>query len=226
MRVSDCFMELIAYVAYFRGSVAKRQPSFDEVKNSVHRLISESERSIEGTSVSREDYDQARFAVFAWIDEAILSSEWHERNRWQGEQLQLSYFRTSEAGEQFFERLGAIGPHQREVREVYFLCLAMGFRGQYHNEGDEFLLEGLKSSNLKLLTGSSVGIPSLDRDELFPEAYVVTDADADPRYAGKGRFSFFTLACIAFPLVLYGGLYLIYRFILGNVGDNLLKVVG
>lgn len=226
MRLSDCFMEMIAYVAYFRSSVAKRQPSFDEVKNTIHRLISESERAIEGTSISREDYDQARFAVFAWIDETLLSSDWAEKNRWQGEQLQLGYYRTAEAGEQFFERLGAIGPHQREVREVYYLCLAMGFLGRYCHEGDEFLLEGLKTSNLKLLTGSSVGIPSLDREELFPEAYVVTDANADPRYARKDNFSLFTLACIAFPLLLYGGLYLIYRFILSNVGDNLLRVVG
>ena len=226
MRLSDCFMEMIAYVAYFKSSVAKRQPSFDEVKNTIQRLISESERAVEETTIPREDYDQARFAVFAWIDEAILSSSWKEKGRWQGEQLQLTYYRTSEAGEQFFDRLGTLGPHQRDVREVYYLCLAMGFLGRYCHEGDEFLLDGLKTSNLKLLTGSSVGIPSLDRGELFPDAYVAPDTDADPRYAGKDRFSFFTLACIAFPLLLYGGLYLIYRFILSNVGENLLKAVG
>jgi hypothetical protein len=47
----------------------------------------------------------------------------------------------------------------------------MGFMGRYGNAEDAFLLEQLKTSNLKVLTGASVGIPSLKKGELFPEAY-------------------------------------------------------
>ena len=79
--------------------------------------------------------------------------------------------KTSDAGELFFERLNAIGPHQRDVREVYYLCLSLGFTGQYCNPGDDFMLEQLRLSNLKLLTGSSMGVPSLDKESLFPDAY-------------------------------------------------------
>ena len=128
------------------------------------------------------------------------------------------------AGELFFERLSAIGPHQQEVREVYYLCLAMGFLGRYCQQGDEFLIDGLKTSNLKLLTGSSVGIPNLEHGELFPEAYA-EDGQAASGPERRSRFSWFTLACIGFPVLLYGGLFLIYRFILGNVGDSLMKAV-
>ncbi len=225
MRLTDCFMELIAYVAYMMKTVDAKQPPFDQVKTDIQRMISESERCAEKEGFSREDYDLARFAVCAWIDETILSSPWNERNRWQGEQLQLVYYKTTDAGEIFFDRLNAIGPHQREVREVYYLCLALGFQGQYCKEGDDFLLDQVKTSNLKLLTGSSVGIPSLERGELFPEAYVSESGQLEQTRSGRSRFSLFSVAFVLFPILLFGGLFFIYRFILDNVGDGLLKTV-
>ncbi len=224
MRLTDCFAELIAYVTYFLKTVNTRQPSFDQVKADMQRLISESQQVLDQGAFSPEDYDQARFAVFAWIDEAILSSSWNEKNRWQGEQLQRFYYQTTDAGEIFFDRLNAIGPHQRDVREVFYLCLAMGFSGRFCHEGDEYLLEQVKTSNLKLLTGSSMGLPSLEKGELFPEAYPSGSAELSSR-VGRGRFSIFTLLCIGLPVVLYLFLFLVYWFILGNIGDNLLSTV-
>jgi len=177
MRLTDCFIELVAYAAYFLKTVAKRQPPFDQVKADIQRLISKSQESLNNGAFSQEDYDLARFAIFAWIDEAILNSSWKEKHLWQGEQLQRFYYQTADAGEIFFERLNTLGPHQRDVREVYYLCLSIGFMGRYCHEGDEYLLEQLKTSNLKLLTGSSVGLPSLEKGELFPEAYPVESSE-------------------------------------------------
>jgi len=224
MRLTDCFMELIAYVAYFLKTVATRQPPFDQVKAEVQRLISASEQCLKNGAFSREDYDLARFAICAWVDEAILSSSWNEKGQWQGEQLQRLYYQRADAGEIFFDRLNALGPHQRDVREVYYLCLAMGFAGRYCHEGDEYLLEQLKTSNLKLLTGSSVGLPSLERTELFPEAYPAGPGEVAQRKR-KVQFSTFHLLCLAAPVVLFGALFVIYRFILSNIGDNFLGTV-
>ncbi|MEA1899607.1 MAG: DotU family type IV/VI secretion system protein [Thermodesulfobacteriota bacterium] len=222
MRLTDCFIELVAYAAYFLKTVAKRQPPFDQVKADIQRLISKSQESLNNGAFSQEDYDLARFAIFAWIDEAILNSSWKEKHLWQGEQLQRFYYQTADAGEIFFERLNTLGPHQRDVREVYYLCLAIGFMGRYCHEGDEYLLEQLKTSNLKLLTGSSVGLPSLEKGELFPEAYPVESSEVIS-LKGEKRFSTFTLLCLGTPVLLYSVLYLIYRFILNNIGESLLS---
>ena len=222
MRLTDCFIELVAYAAYFLKTVAKRQPAFDQVKADIQRLISKSQEHLNQGAFSQEDYDLARFAIFAWIDEAILNSSWKEKHLWQGEQLQRFYYQTADAGEIFFERLNTLGPHQRDVREVYYLCLAIGFMGRYCHEGDEYLLEQLKTSNLKLLTGSSVGLPSLEKGELFPEAYPVESREVtSPK--GKKPFSTFTLLCLGAPVLLYSVLFLIYRFILNNIGESLLS---
>jgi len=224
MRLTDCFMELIAYVAYFLKSVDTKQPPFETVKGEIDRLISESYRHFEKDGSPSEDYDMARFAVFAWIDEAILNSRWKERGRWQGELLQRVHYQTTDAGELFYERRNTISLQQRDVREVYYLCLAMGFTGRHCHPGDEFLLGQLKSSNLKLLTGSSAGLPALDRIVLFPEAYTDSGKRELPQNKGKG-VSAFTFLCIGFPVVLFVFLFIIYRFILGSIGSNLFNTV-
>jgi len=224
MRLTDCFVELVAYVAYFLKTVAKKQPPFEQVKADIQRLVSESEDCFKSGAFSQEDYDLARFAICAWVDEAVLSSTWNEKGRWQGEQLQRLYYQTADAGEIFFDRLNALGPHQRDVREVYYLCLAMGFMGRYCHEGDEYLLEQLKTSNLKLLTGSSVGLPSLERTELFPEAYPAGSREVAPGKR-KIQFSTFHLLCLFAPVVLFGVLFVIYRFVLSNIGENFLSTV-
>lgn len=224
MHLTDCFMELIGYVAYFQKTVASKQPPFDQVKADVTRLLTESESCYKKGQFSQEDYDQARFVVCAWIDEVILSSPWSHKNLWQREQLQRLHYHTADAGEEVFERLNALGFHQREAREIYYLCLALGFRGRFINEGDEHLLDQLKTSNLKFLMGSSVGIPSLARAELFPEAHQMDT----PEFEGqkrKGRFSFLTLVGLAAPVLLFGVLFYIYRFVLSGIGENILRTL-
>jgi len=222
MRLTDCFMDLVAYVAYFLRTVDNKQTPFDQVKSDIQRLMSETEVFLKEGSFLQDDYDLARFAVCAWVDEALLSSSWSEKGKWQAEQLQRLYYQTTDGGEIFFDRLNALGPHQRDVREVYYLCLAMGFMGRYCNEGDEYLLEQLKTSNLKVLTGSSMGIPSLDQTDLFPEAYPVETAQAAPENANLS-LSGFTLLCVGAPVVLFAVLFFIYYFILGNVGETILN---
>lgn len=224
MRLMDYFIKLVAYVAFFLKTVAARQPSFEQVKADIHRLISESEEELKNGNFPPEEYDLARFAVFAWIDEAILNSSWDHKDQWQGEQLQRLYYQTADAGEIFFDRLNAVGPHQRDVREVYYLCLAMGFVGRYCHEGDEYLLDQLKTSNLKLLTGSSVGLPALDKTELFPEAYPAETGETGSIGTRYG-FAPFTLICLGFPVIIYIVLFVIYRFILDSVGENLMRTI-
>ncbi len=224
MHLSDCFIELVAYVAYFLKTVETRQAPYDQVKADVLRLLTQSESCLKKNLFPAEDYDLARFAICAWVDESILQSAWNQKTRWQREQLQRLYYQTTDAGELFFERLNSLGFHQRDVREVYYICLALGFKGRFIHAGDEYLLGQVKSSNLKLLIGSSVGIPSLERADLFPEAYPVESTGVG--YSKTRRqFSIVTLACLLGPVVFFVLLYLIYRFALSGIAENFLRAV-
>jgi type VI secretion system protein ImpK len=214
----------MAFVAYMTKSDTSRQPPFDQVNSEIQRLITESEAVFNQGDFSRQDYDLARFAVFAWIDERLLSSQWEGRTNWVREQLQRRYYQTADAGELFFKKLNSIGPHQRDVREVYYICLAMGFAGQYCNEGDDYLLEQLKTSNLKVLSGGSMGVPALDQGKLFPKAYP-DDQQRQPSAKQSRRFSMASLICILFPLILLGGMFFIYQFVLNNISQALISTV-
>lgn len=224
MHLTDSFMELVAYVVYFVKTVGAKQPPYEQAKADILRLLTQSENVVKRGLFSQEDYDLGRFMICAWVDETILNSAWNQKAQWQREQLQRLYYHTLDAGEEAFERLNGLGLHQREVREVYYLCLALGFKGRFHHPGDEYLLEQVKTSNLKLLLGSSVGLPSLERAELFPEAYPVEAVELGVQKQ-KFRLSPFTIACLAGPVILFGLLFLIYQFALSGVGENFLKAV-
>jgi type VI secretion system protein ImpK len=219
MRLTDCFIELIAYTAYFIRSVEQKQPPYEQVKADILRTLSQSDDCLKKNLFPAEEYDMARFAVCAWVDEVVLNSPWQEKDHWKREQLQRLFYRTTDAGEEFFERLNMVGYHQREVREVYFLCLALGFMGRYCHPGDEVLLAQVKSSNLKLLMGSSVGPPSLDRAELFPEAYQIGDMEPLVQKR-RSAIQLVNILGIVGPVLLFGLLYLIYNFTLDSIMEN------
>ena len=219
MNLIDCFIELIAYVSYLIKSLPSEQPGYERVKADISELIANSQSH----QISSGDFELAQFAVFAWIDEVILSSQWQEKLKWQGDPLQRSYFQTVDAGELFFDKLNELEPQQLEVREVYYICLALGFSGRFCNPGDEFLLNQLKSSNLKLLSGNQETVEALKDKRLFPEAY--SDGSGLGATVKRRFFRLGPVLAAGAPVILLVLLFVIYRFSLSSVGENLIKSI-
>jgi type VI secretion system protein ImpK len=223
MYLSDYYIDIIAYVTYFlRSPETQESSSCEAVLADIQRLLLQSEEGVKKGLVTADDHDAARFAVCAWVDEAILNSSWSGKNGWMSRQLQQTYYNTTEAGEKFFQRLQSLGPHQLQVREVYYLCLALGFTGRYFN--DEYLLEQIKTANLKLLLGSSLGLPSLERLDLFPEAHPAADVEIDGQ-AGPKKSVWPTFVAVSAPVLLFVVLFVVFFFILDNVGEHYLNMV-
>jgi type VI secretion system protein ImpK len=82
--------------------------------------------------VPQEDVQQAKYAICAFIDEMILTSSWPIKESWADKPLQLAYFNDFSAGEEFYTKIDTLrGAKKNAVLEVYYLCLALGFRGKY-----------------------------------------------------------------------------------------------
>jgi type VI secretion system protein ImpK len=223
-RLCDSFVGVQAYLSCLLNSVETRQPPYVEVKEQIHRLLSESEEKLARGLAGSDDYDQARFAICSWVDEAILSSTWQHKNLWLDDQLQRFHYNTADAGEQFFVHLDDLGVQQREVREVYYLCLALGFTGRYCHPGDERHLERIKTAQLELLLDCPQGVPTLERAELFPEALpgrTPEPGTTPPKAASRLAKAI----CLAAPVLLFGILYLIYYFTLSGISENFLRTV-
>ncbi len=166
--VRDVFTDLIAYVLFFLGSLDQRSPSLSEVREKIKSLIAEQEKRAKSGDVLWESYLEARFAVLSWVDEVILTSTWPNRNQWQ--HLMLPYHGTLNAGEEFFERLERLPSDAREVREVYYLCLRLGFLGQCALDDGSNQIGKLQHALYRQLSDAPNDIRQ-SYPRLFPEAY-------------------------------------------------------
>jgi type VI secretion system protein ImpK len=90
------------------------------------------------------DLAEVRYALVAFIDEQILKSNWAGRTEWMREPLQLTLFNRTDAGEAFFTRMnGLLNENRHEALSAFYLCLALGFRGQYGMGGNPAALSSL-----------------------------------------------------------------------------------
>jgi len=84
---------------------------------------------------SATDVEDANFAVVAFLDEAVLTSD-PSATEWAQKSLGEELFGQRSAGEMFFKRLEALRANRdsqslAEVLEVYYLCLLLGYEGKF-----------------------------------------------------------------------------------------------
>lgn len=128
----DLCSDLLAFALQLKkssdpGTAEALKPRIDEQFRSLEARARQAD-------IPQEDVLLAKYAVAAFIDEMILTSSWPIKEAWMGKPLQLEYFNDFSAGEEFYaklETLRAANPRKLGVLEVYYLCLALGFRGKY-----------------------------------------------------------------------------------------------
>ncbi|MBU5613049.1 DotU family type IV/VI secretion system protein [Geomonas azotofigens] len=215
MRLIDCFMPLLAHVVEFRNQVTGTAAEYAQVKAEIRQLLEQAQALSRGGGCDPAHFDEARFIVCAWVDETLLGSQWSGRQLWQHEQLQRLFYNTTEAGVEAFDRLETL--EGEEVREVYCSCLALGFRGRYIGEQGEYVLEQLRTAQLKRLLGEAEAVPPLDGLALFPDA--LPELPVPPIRAVPPPFALTPLSAVlvAAPVILFALMYLVYRYVLNGL---------
>jgi len=216
MRLVDCFTELLAFAKQYLQQPTQDYSAF---RARIVQLIGEAgARGLEH-GFSNEECDAALFAVVAWLDEAVLSSAWSEVGRWQKEPLQAIYFRTARAGLEFFTRLDTLSPQQREIREVYVLCLLLGFKGRYVYQTDRGMLIAAQQKQVALLVDDPALLKLEGGHRLFPGAYPGARAADAPKGIGQ-RWSALTINLVVTPPVVALVLYLTYYTVLSRMAQD------
>ncbi len=178
-------------------SAARDLPSPDVLQRRVSSLFDQMARKCREAGIPDEDANEAKYAIAAFTDEQIFRSAWPGRSQWMGQPLQLIYFNENTAGEGFFQRMAQLQnqPQRAHVLEIYYLCLCLGFQGQYAVRGGEGL--GPIIDQLGSRLGSSLG----NTDVISPHG--------EPREAFRGlmrremplvglSIAFFGLAIVVF----------------------------
>jgi type VI secretion system protein ImpK len=106
----------------------------DVLRQRVRGLLERMEREARKAGLSQTDIRLAVFALVAFLDETIIASEWNRKEDWLTRPLQLELFDRFDAGEEFFsnlERLRRSPQENMSLLRIYYLCMALGFRGKY-----------------------------------------------------------------------------------------------
>lgn len=171
----ELFSELIGYVLLFdqANQQGQFQPSYEQTRRDIEALLEQEKATVKREGMLDRDYQDASFAVIAWADETILKhSTWKYHAEWSALPLQLEYFQTRNAGEEFFDRLERLRPEQNAIRDVYYVCLGLGFSGRYFLG----LEDELKLNQIRHEQARHLSLPVEDIEEigkLTPQPYEV-----------------------------------------------------
>ncbi|MEM1043044.1 MAG: type IVB secretion system protein IcmH/DotU [Bacteroidota bacterium] len=139
-RLADVYAPCFSLALQLRAT--QEYGDAEMLRRRIKHLLETTRREAEGTGLAPEDIREAEFALVAFLDETLLSSGWSQKNQWLSNPLQLELYDRFDAGETFFDRLDGMranpGLHA-EVLEVYYLCMALGFKGKYQLHGQEEL---------------------------------------------------------------------------------------
>jgi type VI secretion system protein ImpK len=120
-------------------SIAQALPPAEELQRRINMMFDQMSRRCREVGIPEEDFTEAKYAIAAFIDEQVLRADWPGRNQWLARPLQFVFFNENTAGEGFFSHMQALQAqtHRAHVLEIYYLCLALGFQGQYAVSGGE-----------------------------------------------------------------------------------------
>lgn len=96
------------------------------------------------------DWDLARYALVAWVDEVLLDTDWSGRDWWSNNVLEVELFRTRECSTRFYELAEqARGLPGSQALEVFYDCVVLGFRGMYRSPETAQTAGGRPSESLE-----------------------------------------------------------------------------
>jgi len=147
----------------------------------VERLLQEMEQRGATLRYAEQQIKAVKFALAAFVDETILSTNLALREEWEKFPLQLEYFGEQLAGVKFFDRLDELLKQidtEADVVEVYYVCLLLGFKGKYKVYMED-QLQGLSDT----IAAQLKRVGRLQETELSPH-WKVRDQPEPPRYRG------------------------------------------
>jgi type VI secretion system protein ImpK len=160
-----------------------------------------------------ERADSAAWAVAALVDDLALNTPWGGHSAWPRQPLVSTLYGDVDAGVRFFDRLEELERHATrdpEMLELYYTCLALGFRGKYRVPGraGSRSLAAVRSAAARLLRDP-------DSDELSANWQGVIARDTLRRTAVPLWAAFAVAAVVA------AGIYLLLEVRLAGQAEQL-----
>jgi type VI secretion system protein ImpK len=203
----DLCTPVLAYSSVLPRDAGGMHPTYSQFRQEVLAGLQKIETEAPESGIDREDAQDAIYALALFLDEDVATSEWTGKLQWANEPLYAVKLQDPEGGINFFRKLDEMGDRRRAVKEVFLVCLAMGFRGKYAEL--EPTQQAAKLGEIRQRVLRSIHTTPLDNvEELFPEAYepaqpLVDDVPPPPKWWITASFGVVALAVIVYALLLW-----------------------
>ncbi len=173
-----------------------------------------------GAGVPLTRADQAAWFVAALLDDLAMNTPWGGHSDWPGQPLVATMYGDVDSGERFFERVEDLlryPDRDRDMLELAYMCLSLGFRGKHRVTGaaGEGALTQIRSTIARALRH-----PDADTAPLSPNWHGVKAADEPSRFI----VPLWTIGVAAVALIT--GIYILLATQLSGKGEQLYKLVG
>ncbi|BAU58577.1 outer membrane protein ImpK/VasF [Halorhodospira halochloris] len=169
--------DILSGLAMLRVGFYGNQPLSDMRDKLLSSLDDFSQRGI-AQGWPKAVIDTARYALVAYIDEAVLASNRQDKKDWMAWPLQLELFAEQTAGEKFFACLDELrrDPQRNiDLLELFYVCLRLGFKGAYSLRADDQLkiLEKELLNEIELIRGAPKENLSVTSSQTAASSYAI-----------------------------------------------------
>lgn len=213
----NAFSSLLEFAPELEDAVSPGDP--EALRARLHDELTAARDLGVASGVPMARADGAAWAVAALLDDLALNTPWGGASAWPRQPLVVALSGDVDAGAQFFVRLDELerNPNRDpQLLELYYFCLALGFRGKYRVPGraGDRSLQAVRASAARFLRGGEAEAAALS-----PNWQGVVAEDAPRRFA----LPIWVLAVAA--LVLAAAIYALLSIRLADQADRLTGLV-
>ena len=128
----EAAMPLLALLGRLRNTYNPPDPG--DLRQRTIQAIRDFETAGREKNIARETMHTARYALCASIDDIVLHTQWGRASPWVQASLVSSFHQEVVSGENFFRQLDALKREPARnlpLLELMYLCLSLGYQGQY-----------------------------------------------------------------------------------------------
>ncbi len=188
-------------------------PNPEALHQQLASEITQFEKRAQAEGVAPETIYIARYALCSTIDEFVMATPWGANSIWSRQSLLSLFHKETFGGEKFFRLLNKLEQdpgRNLDLLELFYLCLALGFRGKFAVSNDGVNeLERVRQSLYQVIRNQ--------RGDFEPELSVQWEG-LDKHASPRGSIVPAWLAASVVVLVLIG-LFSLWRFNLGGHAD-------
>ena len=153
----------------------------NDLRPKIAAMLTDFENRAERYRFSSKITQVSKFALAAFVDETVLSSNFNLKDEWEKNPLQLEYFGEQLAGNKFFDKLTSMVKQVEQTAdavEIYYYCMLLGFKGKYAVYEQEKLLATMQQT-----ANALVKVGKIKPTELSPH-WLANDQPKPPEKRG------------------------------------------